>query len=179
MHSGPLVGRYARALFEVAAERGELEQVRADVELLGVVLAAVPAFIDVLSAPAMGKARKRELIKSAFSEGLSDLSQRFLNLLLTKRRIGILPEVIRAFDMLWQEQQHEVSVTVTTAAEADVRMKENISRYLKERTEKNPVVTWEVDAALIGGMRVRWPDKIEDSSLRRKLFEMRQALAAT
>ncbi len=179
MHSGPLIGRYARALFEVAAEQGILEQVRADVKLLADVLAAIPAFIDVLSAPAMGMAQKRELIKSAFSDGLSDLSQRFLELLLVKRRIGILPEVISAFDMLWQEQQHEVSVTVTTAAEADARMKETISRYLKARTEKNPVVTWEVDSALIGGMRVRWPDKIEDSSLRRKLFEMRQALAAT
>ena len=179
MHSGPLVGRYARALFEVAAEQGVLEQIREDVKLLADVLAAVPTLINVLSAPAMNMARKRELIKSAFSDGLSELSQRFLNLLLTKRRIGILPEVISAFDMLWQEQQHEVSVTVTTAAEADARMKETISHYLKARTEKNPVVTWEVDAALIGGMRVRWPDKIEDSSLRRKLFEMRQALAAT
>ncbi|MBU1707748.1 ATP synthase F1 subunit delta [bacterium] len=179
MHSGPLVGRYARALFEVAAEQSVLEQVRADAKLLGEVIAATPALIDVLSAPAMGIARKRELIKSAFSESISELSQRFLELLLVKRRIGILPDVIRMFDMLWQEQQHEVPVTVTTAAEADARMKETISHYLKARTEKNPVVTWEVDAALIGGMRVRWPDKIEDSSLRRKLLEMRQSLAAT
>ena len=84
MHSGPLVGRYARALFEVGDELDALVQVRTDVKLIAEVLAAVPAFIDVLSAPAMNMARKRELIKSAFSDGLSELSQRFLELLLAR-----------------------------------------------------------------------------------------------
>lgn len=178
MHSGPLVGRYTRALFEVAAEQNVLENVRADLGLLREVMAQRPELLDVLVAPVMGMAQKRRLLEEAFGEYLNEITRRFLMLLLTKRRIAILSEVIRTFEVFWRERHREVLVTVTTAVEPDDRQQEEIITKLKARTEKRPIITWQVEPSLIGGMQVRWPDHIEDGSLRRKLFDMRAHLAA-
>jgi F-type H+-transporting ATPase subunit delta len=177
MHSGPLVGRYTRALFEVAAEQNALESVRADLELLGEVLAKTPELAEFLRAPGTTIAQKQQLLVSAFADRLGEITRRFLHVLLEKHRIAILPEVVRNFDVLWREEHEEVLVTVTTAVEPDSRLKEAITGHLRTLTEKNPVITWLADPSLIGGMQVRWPDRIEDSTLRRKLIELRQSLA--
>jgi F0F1-type ATP synthase delta subunit len=80
--------------------------------------------------------------------------------------------------VLWREQHEEVLVTVTTAVEPDSQLKEAITKHLGTLTEKSPVITWLADPSLIGGMQVRWPDRVEDSTLRRKLIDLRQSLAA-
>ncbi len=177
MHSGSLVRRYARSLFEVAEESEAIERVRADLKLLGELKAQMPEFSDFLSSPAHGLMEKRKLIEQSFGNRLSEITVRFLLLLLTKRRISILSEVIGTFDELWRERQGEVMVAVTTAVMLDAGIKERIERYLETRMEKHPVITWQVDASLLGGMQVRWPDRIEDSSLRRRLSELRDSLA--
>ena len=177
MHSGPLVGRYARALFEVAIEQNELDRVRADLELLGKVIAQTHELTEILRSPEMNPAQKEQLLQKAFGDSLGEITYRFLHLLLEKRRITILPEVVRAFEILWREEHDEVLVSVITAAELGSSLKEEIARNLGARTEKRPVITWHIDASLIGGIQVRWPDRIEDSSLRRKLFDMRTSLA--
>ncbi|MBM3324489.1 MAG: ATP synthase F1 subunit delta [Calditrichaeota bacterium] len=178
MPSGSLVRRYGRSLFEAARELNAVEAVRADLHLLANVRIQIPEFSDVLSSPAQGLAEKRTLVERAFGERLSEITLRFLRLLLEKRRTDILHEVIRAFDKLWREQQGEVMVTVTTAVEPDSNLKEKITRHLQTQTEKRPEITWQVDASLLGGVQVRWPDRVEDSSLRWKLVELRDSLAA-
>jgi F-type H+-transporting ATPase subunit delta len=177
MHAGSLARRYARSLFEVAESSDAVEQVRADLKLLGELQTQMPEFSEFLTSPAHGLHEKRKLIEQAFGNRLSEITCRFLLLLLTKRRSGILAEVIRAFDSLWRERQGEVIVAVTTAVVPDTGLKEKIARYLETRMEKHPVITWQVDASLLGGMQVRWPDRIEDSSLRRRLSDLRDSLA--
>lgn len=177
MHSAPLVRRYARAVFEVAAQQNALGSVRADLKLLGEVLAKTPELAKVLRAPGMGLAQKQQLLQTAFADRLGEITQRFLYLLLEKRRIDILPGVLRRFEVLWREERDEVMVTITTAVQPDTRLKEEMVRYLGTRTEKRPVITWLTETSLIGGIQVRWPDRLEDSSLRRKILEMRQSLA--
>jgi F-type H+-transporting ATPase subunit delta len=177
MHSGSLARRYALSLLEVATEQKALERVRAELKLLSQLDIQMPELGKVLSSPSIGLTQKQEFLKSVFGERLSDITQRFLQLLLAKRRITILPEIIVVFEVLWREQHREIMVTVTTAIEPDSQLKEKITKYLQRSTEKEPVITWLVDPSLLGGMQVRWPDRLEDSSLRRKLLEMRQALA--
>jgi F-type H+-transporting ATPase subunit delta len=178
MHSGPLVGRYTRALFEVAAEQNALESVRAELELLGEVLVKTPELEDFLRAPGATIAQKQQLLDNAFKARIGEITRRFLHVLLEKHRIAILPEVVRSFEVLWREQHEEVLVTVTTAVEPDNQLKEAITKHLGTLTEKSPVITWLADPSLIGGMQVRWPDRVEDSTLRRKLIDLRQSLAA-
>ena len=178
MHSGPLVMRYTRALFEVAAQQNALEKVRADLELLGEVLAKTPELAHFLRAPGTSATQKQQLLDRAFGDRLQEITRRFLHLLLEKHRIAILPDVVGSFEVLWREQHREVMVTVTTAIEPDAQLKEAIARHLGTLTEKTPVVTWQADPSLIGGMQVRWPDRLEDSTLRRKLIDLRQSLAA-
>ena len=178
MHSGPLVKRYARSLLKVATEQDALERVRADMKLLGELQVQMPEFREILSAPTVRLAQKQKLLENVFGDRLSEITRQFLHVLLVKRRITILSEVIAAFEVLWHEQHREIMVTVTTAIEPDSHLKEKIIRYLQGCTEKQPVITWLVDASLLGGLQVRWPDRLEDGSLRRKLFEMRQTLAA-
>ncbi len=178
MHSGSLVKRYARSLLKVATEQDALERVRAELKLLGELQVQMPEFREILSAPTAGLTQKQKLLETVFGDRLSEVTKQFLGVLLAKRRIAILPEVIAAFEVLWREQHREILITVTTAIEPDSHLKEKITEYLQGSTEKQPVITWLVDASLLGGMQVRWPDRLEDGSLRRKLLEMRQTLAA-
>jgi F-type H+-transporting ATPase subunit delta len=161
--------KYARALFEASLEEGSLDRVSKDLSSLGDLEESDPAFLKFLVSPKVQTEHKLAFIHAVFGPRLAPMAVRFLELLMEKGRIAILPEIAEAFDRLSEEHEGVLRAQVYTAvalsSEAERRLKTGLDRL----TGKNVVLEKRVDPHVLGGVVVHLGTRILDGSLRNGL----------
>ncbi len=173
-----LVQRYARSLFSIALERNIVDPVLSDLEALSDALRHNPEFAALILNPSVSPQRARSLVGAIGKKiGFNPLTTRFVDLLIEKDRVNILHSIAPAFAELLRKHKGEVNVTVTTAVQVSEPMQKQITSHLAKSSGKTPLVMWKIDPAVLGGLIVEWPDKIVDSSLARKIENMKTTLA--
>src|SRR4051812_41551563 len=110
-----VVRRYARALFDTAKRAGTVDQVEEDLHGIHELLGSVPRLERTLRAPTVSAQSKKTLLQRAFQGRVSDLTLRFLNLVLDRRREEILSAVYTEFHRLANDWRNIVVVEVTAA----------------------------------------------------------------
>jgi F-type H+-transporting ATPase subunit delta len=179
-HVGTVAVRYARSLFSVAQSQLALAEVRDDLQSLGDLWSENDELVALLMNPGLSKVKVNAIISSLMERMvLHAISRKFVNLLLEKDRLEILPAVVPAFEKLWREHAGEVEVTVTTALPLDSIMQEKVRVHLAAKSGKKPLVVWKADPGIVGGVVVEWPDRVFDGSLARKLEGLREHMAET
>ena len=107
--------RYARALFEVASERGKIDQVEAD---LGAVVQAVEQNADlskILLHPHIAAGAKKTLVDDLFKSHISEETHNFLTVLIESGREAQLAQIQQAFVKLANEARGIADAIVTSA----------------------------------------------------------------
>jgi len=106
--------RYAMALFELALEQGKVELVDEQAQFLEDLFRdhQVRAFFQ---SPRIPAEQKKRLIASQLSELLDPVVHNLLKLLIDKRRIGLLAEIMREFDELTDRHRGVEEVTIVSA----------------------------------------------------------------
>lgn len=171
--SGALSSVYAEALAAAAEARGELPLVGE--ELAGFAAAwrrhgDLRAFF--LSGAVSREAKRRALERVAAGRTSATFAD-FLQVLLRRTRLFLLPEVAQAFAALLDRRLNRVPVLLTTAAPmADADLDAWRGR-LRDALRKDPILTHEVRPALIGGAVLRVGDLVADGSVRRRLADLR------
>jgi F-type H+-transporting ATPase subunit delta len=96
-----------------------------------------------------------------------------------KRRHRILPEIAQEYRALLDEQLGLLNVDVTLAHEPDERAEEEITAELTRILGRKVVPHIRVEPAILGGIVVRYADRLLDGSLRRKLMRLRTRMLET
>ncbi len=169
--------RYARALFDLAVETGELAAIEADLKALKAMRAESPDLRAVLSSPAhRAEAKGRVLSALAEAADLGATTRKFLGLLSANNRASALPAVIVGFQALSAEHRGVVSADVVTAvAMTDAQVK-GLAAALRASLGKDPEIETRVDPAILGGVKVRVGSRLYDASLKSKLDSLKFAL---
>jgi F-type H+-transporting ATPase subunit delta len=102
----------------------------------------------------------------------------FIQILVKNNRITLMPEIGAQFKALKNAHEGAADAVITSAFEMnDVQLQPVMAALEKKFGRKlNPSV--QIDASLIGGMRVVVGDQVFDTSVRAKLQRMQIALAA-
>jgi F-type H+-transporting ATPase subunit delta len=174
--NAPVVARYARALLQLANERQQAEAVRADLNGLREVFEANPDLARLLADPAVSEAKRGELLRRVFAGRLAPTLMNFLGVLNAKGRLGLLPDMIEAFNDLLEEQLGNVEVDVTVAQRLDAGQLEQVRQRVSQALGRAAVVHQYVDESIIGGLVLRVQDKLIDASVRFQLDQMRRRL---
>lgn len=177
MIGGGLAKRYAKALLEAAAEAGVLERVAADLEVLGPQFAAkeVAAFFANPAVP--GTRKGAALVAVAERVSVTPLCVSLLRLLLSRHRVGILPDVARLFRDLVDERTGHLRAEVTAAVPLPAPSVEALAARLSAATGRRVQLAPRVDSAVLGGLVARVGSTLYDASLRTQLRRMREALS--
>ena len=170
------VGRYARALLQLANERQQAETIRSELTGLTDVFKANPRLAQMLADPAMSEASRASLIQKLFAGRLSQTTLNFLGVLNVKSRLGLLPEIIEAYGDLLEEQLGNVEVDVTVAQRLDAGQLEQVRQRVSQALGRTAVVHQYVDESIIGGLILRVQDKLMDASVRYQLESIRKQL---
>ena len=149
----------------------------ADLLLVRTLLSDNPRLGAVLRAPTISPDRKNALLRSVLEGQVTDLSLRFLDLVVTKRREEILAAAYEEFHRLANEARGVLPVHVTSAVPLSAAQQEALAAALGRKTGKQLILATDTDPALVGGLVVRLGDLVIDGSIRTKLAQLRQHLA--
>ncbi len=173
----PEVARvYAEALFDVAKEKGTLDEVG---EQLGQLADAVDGDRELqvfLFSPYFSSAEKVGGLRKAVSGGDEELLN-FLELLIEKQR---MPEIFRirsSFEQLWKQEKRRLDVTVTSAVELDPAVVEKVGAEVERQTGQKVELASRVDGEILGGIVLQVGNMVLDASIRSRLEKLRKSVA--
>lgn len=176
-----LAGRYASALFDLAAEGGQkadgVSAVESDLEKLAAAIGESADLAALIRNPGISRGDAARAVEAvAALLGLSDLTRKFLGVLSANRRLAELPAMIRAFNAIAAAQRGEVTALVTSAYPLTDQQVSTLQDKLKAREGRNVKITTTVDPELLGGLVVTIGSKRTDSSIRTRLNSLAQAM---
>ena len=178
MSREPVAKRYAQALFIAAEKRNLLEEITGDLKGIAALLDQEPGFKRFLNSPRCTQTEMAALIKNVFATRVHPLTLELFNLLLNKKRLPILDQIIADFVEMIEAHQGIVRAEVTAAVPISGAMVEELVQKLGAGSGKTVIVEQKVDPAILAGMMVRMGDQIIDRSARRMLTELREHLMA-
>lgn len=182
MSYSALANRYASALVDVLTLPGAavppeqaLEQLR---DFAALMRESAPLRIS-LESPVVSLPRKRALIDRFAKElGLARTARNFLLVLLDKRRIQSLPEILEAADAQLDERRGLVRADLLSAQPMDEPQQQSLARDLSRIAGKQVKLRFEVDPELIGGIVARLGSTVYDGSVRGRLAQIAKRLSA-
>ena len=167
---------YAEALFEVAKERGKLDQIRDQLGQLVDVLARDRDLQVFFFSPYFSSGEKREGLERAISGAEPELIN-FLELLIDKHRMPVIFRLRTRFDELWAEENKLLEVTLTSAVELDPEIVNRVGGEIERQTGRKIELESAVDDGILGGLVLRVGNMVLDASLRNKLEKLRKQVA--
>ena len=168
--------RYARAVFELAQQDGDVE---AWEKRLAVIrdMFADERVAGVLQNPTIATEDRERLISQ--TGGLDKEAANLARLLVEAGRVGEAAAIAEEFQRLDDEASGRVRATATTAVELTAADRDRIRRELADRMHKDVRLTVAVDPRLLGGLRLQIGDHVIDATVATRLQQLRRRLAAT
>ena len=161
-----LATRYAKALIDLAIEKGQLETVFADMQWLHSVCKSNRDFVNVLRSPIIKADVKKKIIEAVTTGQISEMTAAFNRLIITKGRESNLPEIAHAFIEAYKEKKNIHTIKLTTATPVSDVTKDAIVRQVKKSAGfENIELEEKIDADLIGGFVLQIGDKMVDASI--------------
>jgi F-type H+-transporting ATPase subunit delta len=167
---------YAEALFEVAKEKGKLDQIRDQLGALVDVLERNHDLQVFFFSPYFSSGEKREGLERAISGAEPELIN-FLELLIDKHRMPVIFRLRTRFDELWAEENKLLEVTLTSAVELDPEIVNRVGDEIERQTGHKIELESAVDEGILGGLVLRVGNMVLDASLRNKLEKLRKQVA--
>lgn len=180
-----VAARYARALQilteKQAAKAGQpalpgLEAALAELQgLVGIVAPGTRAGRFLLD-PQISPLDRRRVLEQGLQGRISPGVRVFADLLLRKKRIGIIAAITHEFQVIVERVKGLARATVVSAVPLNDGERQRLHGELERVTGKKIVLEAQVDASLVGGAYVRIGDRVIDRSVRSLLTSLANQL---
>ncbi len=167
---------YARALYEVAQERGRLEQVREDLADFAAAIRDVPALRELLRNPQLDPRVKAAALTDLLG-GADEIVRNFLLVVAEKGRSAEIEPIAAEYERLSAAAEGRLDVELTTAYELSDDEAEEIVGQIAKASGRPVEAQRKVDPRLIGGVVLQAGSMRIDASVRGRLDRLRQELA--
>ncbi|MAG96440.1 MAG: F0F1 ATP synthase subunit delta [Rhodospirillaceae bacterium] len=172
-----LAGRYAAALFELAAAEGTLDEVAADLDGIAALVAESADLERLVRSPVLSREDQGRALAAVLEQaGACELCKRFVGLVARNRRLFALVDMVRAFRVLLAEHRGEVTAQVVSARPLGDGQMAAVKAQLAGLVGQDVSVETSVDEDLIAGLVVKVGSRMIDSSLRTKLRNLEFAM---
>lgn len=169
---------YGDALFEVALESGQLDAYWEESKAVRAAMAQNQDLFKLMGHPKIVKEEKVKIIEDIFAGKVSGEFVGLLRMIVEKDHFEEMDSVLDYFDSQVKEYKNIGTAYVTTAAELSDAQKMAVEKRLLETTRYVKFeMHYAVDSALIGGMVIRIGDRVVDSSVRTKLYDLTRELS--
>jgi F-type H+-transporting ATPase subunit delta len=170
---------YAETLLELARRHGgdpTIDEYSTALEDVTRIMREDRRVSGFLSSPRIDAKTRKRVLRQAFEGRVPELFQRFLLVLVEKRRQMLLPLIADEYRALVDEARGRVRAHVTIAREPGDALREEIVESLERRVGKSVVATFRVDPSILGGVVIRVGDQILDGSVRQRMTSLRRRL---
>ncbi|WP_106767284.1 F0F1 ATP synthase subunit delta [Paenibacillus faecalis] len=167
--------RYARALFEVAAQQQKGPEVEQE---LRVIVSAIEKDADIqkfISTPNIPRSLKMDALNKALEGKVSKPVLNTIELLLEKGRTDLFSELLNSYVKIQAASLGMVDATVYSTYPLNDQEKEKVAAEFGQMEQRKIRVTNVVDESLLGGLKVVIGDKLYDGSLAGKLERLEKS----
>jgi F-type H+-transporting ATPase subunit delta len=165
---------YAQAFYERVASRST--EVLQQLDFVWSVCSQYPELIKAFNHPFIDYQRKMEMVASLFESSLQGQINGLLALLIKKRSVEILPDIIREFRLIHLAQSLIEEVHIDSPYELTEQEKESVVRAVQSGIQKQIAPMYHIDTTLIAGICIRIGSRVIDTSLKGQLADMRQII---
>lgn len=168
-------GVYAKAFLAAAEKDGTARELLDELGSLVLhTLDKQPAFDATLASPRIAAEEKAEMLDRVFQGRVSVGLLTFLKVVCRHDRLDCLREIHAAAKRQHNEARGVVEVHLTTAQPLDETLTGQIEQALTQHLKQEVELQRSTDPLLIGGTIIRIGDMVYDSSVRQRLFSLRQ-----
>jgi F-type H+-transporting ATPase subunit delta len=180
MSQAPIADRYARAIFELGVETGQLAPITEQVRRFAQVYSGSAELRAVLDNPII-EIEKRQAVLADVSArlGLMGNALNLIKLLASRKKLRVVPDIARRLDRFTDEQAGVVRATVTSAKPMPDSFYQKLTAELEAATSRKIVLERREDPTLIAGFVTRIGDNTIDGSVRGRLDEIERQLVTT
>ncbi len=169
--------RYAKSLFDLAAERNVVEDVNKDMTLFQQICDENRQFAVVMNNPIVRHDKKLGILKNIFENRVNDVTFSILTVLTKKHRENLIYSIADEFQKLYNTQKGIQKATVTTVSPLTDTQRKEITTLVAKSTGKEVILEEKTNEDLIGGYVLKLDDKQFDTSIRKKLNDLKITLA--
>ncbi|ATJ90128.1 ATP synthase F0F1 subunit delta [Acetobacter senegalensis] len=172
-----LEGRYATALYELAADQQQLDAVLDEGAALARLIDESAPLRTVLADTRLDILVSRKAVLAALEvQGFSQIIRNFVGVVADNRRLPVLRRILASLDALAASRRGEVVAEVVSAQPLSTPQRAQLQVRLAEAGYSRVTIRERVDASLLGGLVVRVGAKLYDASLQTRLFRLHYAM---
>jgi len=169
--------RYSRALFEVSQDSDDLDKVENDIKNFKLIYDKNSELRNFIKDPSQIINEQNKLVNLISDKlKLSKNVQKFLLLLIEKRRIFFVNKIIESFLRLCSQKRGEIKASLISSKELSQTELNDISTDLSKSMGSTLKFDYKVDEELIGGFKLQLGSIMIDTSIRNKLKKYEQAM---
>ena len=179
MPSEVIASRYAEALLGAVPDPMLMQAVNDELQEVADIVDGHPQFKAFLEGPNIRTQDKHALNEKLFGGKLESITMDYLRLLIDKDRVDHLVPSSVVFRRLVEQKRNQLRVEVTTAVPLPADMADRLKRRLDAVTSKDTILEPKTDPRILGGVIVKFEERVIDGSIRTSLTDMKKDLMAT
>ncbi len=169
--------RYAKALKQLAQEKGILNDVLNDINTIYSSINENRELALLLQSPLVKSERKKTILLSIYQGKVNELTLTFIKQVVALGRENILAVICEEFVNQYNEFNNIAKVTVKTSIPLQADQKTELINIIKSKYNFSSIdLDEQIDESLIGGMVIRIGDMQLDASIRRQLNDIKNEL---
>ena len=177
MAYGRAANRYAKSIIDLSIERGSLEEVKKDMEYIHNTCVSSRELVLMLESPIIKSEKKLSVLKAVFDSNVSELTVKFIELLVEKGREALIDDIAGAFEEQYLFHSNILKAVVKSVNGVNDTIKARIEELIKKAYGKSVQIEEELDPSLIGGFILTVGDQQIDASISRKLAELEKGFS--
>ena len=164
---------YALALYELAKDNSDLDQVENGVKNLKELLKNSSDFKEMITSPTISKEEKQNvLLMLADKYNFNQTLRKFLGLIASKNRLFFLDKIVESFLSLVSKIKGELKAKLISSKELSEEEKIRIQTELSENFKSKLNIDYIHDPNLIAGLIVQVGSVMVDTSIKTKLKKL-------
>ncbi len=177
MISKNIAGRYAKAFFKAAVEENIFQQCYGELAIFSDTINKNENLREFLLNPVFSREDKKAVMEALITKsGIGRLSGAFLKLLVDKRRIALIHEILDSYRDMMDKKLGVIRVTVKTASPLSKELSDQLKGALEKKTQRRVEMAVAEDPSLLGGLVVRIGNTYYDGSVKAQLNDIRNLL---
>ena len=163
---------YGEALYQVAAENDKTDVILEEGLAICDIMKDEPDLERLLVNPTIAASIKKDILTNVFDGKVSDEILNLLCILVDRGRARHYEKIMKAYRLLYEKEEGYSYGTIYSA----VPLKEEQLKKFEEQTgnliKENVKLENEIDASIIGGIKILIDGKVIDATLRKRLDDL-------
>lgn len=171
--------RYALALYEVAEEKGKVEEYLKDLREICDLIDNNEGFYNVIKHPQIGTKQKKKTFINIFKGKIDEELLSFLLILIEKNRIAFLREKLNEMEKIHLERNNTLRGIVKTTIPLGKSQFSLLLSKLEAKYDKKIILEQIIDPSILGGIYVRINNEVIDGTVKLRLDNLKKLLLST